>query len=493
MRTKFLLLASTIILLVSIAIAAHTITPTSYSTNETIQTTFNISINNTNAEQTANITSVNITLPSTFTFTAGTNGSNATASLFTNASNTLSWTNTTGYIINGSETMLFWFNATASTPGSYNISVSTTNITGSYASNITVEINDTTATTATFGTIPINAYNSSSPNVTFGLKCTDADSSPDTIQLWGNWSGTWTANNTNSSPVNNTFSNISITGLSDGTYKWAIYCNDSASNSDWTNTNRTLIIDTTNPTASASCIPRDLRNGEPTTCTCSGTDATSGVSTRTATSTPNTASLSGTQTYTCIVTDYAGNSASATATYVVTDGGGSSSSSSGDSTTFWTAGTHAVTNEQFQNSFTREISVKQRFKIQINSQDHHVGVTGITATTATIEIASDPQTATLSIGDERKFEVTDDNYYDIFVKLNSITNNKANITIKSINELITEQSIIEEKTKENTAIEYNNTATTPSSKTYLWTTGIIVAIVIVVILIIYPKKKKSKK
>jgi len=694
MKIKFSLFILIVVFLTSITFAAHIITTstgtTSYSINETIMTTFNISVNNTDAGEASNITFVNITLPSQFTFNATTNGTSATKSVFTNISNILSWTNTTGYIVNGSETIYFWFNAIVSTPGTYNITVETVNITGTYPTNISVEVNDTTnptafigtkpinaynsssanvtfdikcndtyATnnlvlygnwsgsgwhtnqtnasannnsywnitvtgiadgtykwtaycndsagnsdwdaanrtltvdttpptasfgtntinasvlinrtttfdikcndtlslpntiqlwgnwngtwaanntnnsainnifsnitvnfstdgtftwavwcndsagngawtttnktftiganpTATFGTVPINAYNSSSANVVFGLKCSDAHN-VDTMQLWGNWSGSWAANNTNSSGlVNNTFSNISITNLADGTYKWAVYCNDSDSNFDWTDTNRTLIIDTTNPTASASCTPRDLRNGEPTTCTCSGADTTSGIYTKTANSVVDTSSLSGTQTYTCTVTDYAGNSASATATYVVTDGGGSSLPSGGTSTTFWTAGTHTVTNEQFAESFTKEVSVKQRLKINIGTQEHHVGLTGITATTATIEIASDPQTATLSIGDERKFEVTDDDYYDIFVKLNSITNSKANITIKSINELITEQSITKEDTKEqeSTAIKTKET-TTP--KVYLWTTGIIAAIVIIVLIILYPKKKK---
>jgi len=260
MKTKFLLLISTIILLTSVVLAAHIITTStgtsSFSTNETIQTIFNISVNNTNAGPLSNITSVNITLPAQFTFTATTNGTNATASVFANTSNVISWSNKTagGYIVNGSETIFFWFNATVSYPGTYNITINTTNITGSYITNISVEVNDTTNPTATIGTDPIDNYNSSNTNVTFDLKCADAYSANDLV-LYGNWSAGWHANQTNASTNNDSYWNITVPNIADGTYKWTAYCNDSAGNADWDAANRTLTVDTTNPTASFGTNP----------------------------------------------------------------------------------------------------------------------------------------------------------------------------------------------------------------------------------------------
>ena len=701
MKTKILIFTSAAILLMSLAIAAIVVTTStgtsSFSVNESVDTAFfNITVNNTNAGQTSNITFVNITLPTEFTYVLDTNGTNQTLSNFTNVSNVLSWSNDTGYIINGSEKSFFWFNATVSTPGTYNITVNVTNITGSYPYNISVTVNDTTSPTAFIGTNPVNNYNSSSADVTFDIKCNDTysvndlvlygnwsgsgwhanqtnasanndsywnvtvtgiadgvyewaaycnDSAgnnnltanrtltvdttapnasfgtnttntailtnrtatfdikcadtltlPSTIQLWGNWSnGTsrvWHANNTNSSPVNNTFSNItvnftadgtftwavwcndsagngawtstnqtftvgadptasfgtlpinaynssspnitidykcadphdvdtmklwgnwsngtsqvwhanatngtglvnnifsntSLTNLADGSYKWAVWCNDSDNNTDWTDTNRTFTIDTTNPTASASCTATDITSGAAITCTCTATDVTSGIRTSTAISTPDTSQLSGTQTYTCSVTDWAGNTASSSTSYTISGGGGGGGG--GGTTPVWT-NTHMVTEEQFKNSFTKELSKKHRLRIQVNSENHHVGITGITATTATMEIASTPQTATLSIGDERKFEVTDDSYYDIYVKLNSITNNKANITVQSINELITVKSITEEEEREDAA-EEKKKAEIRASKIYTWAIGIIVVIAIIIILNSIKKKKEKK-
>ena len=130
-------------------IAAQTITTssggTSYSINEDVGFIYNISVNNTDAGQTANITQVNITfLSNTFSFIASSNGTDA-ASTFTNTSSVLSWTNTSTYLINGSQWKYFWFNATASTPGNYNITITTVNGTQAYYYNISVRVNDTTA------------------------------------------------------------------------------------------------------------------------------------------------------------------------------------------------------------------------------------------------------------------------------------------------------------------------------------------------------------
>ena len=58
-----------------------------------------------------------------------------------------------------------------------------------------------------------------------------------------------------------------------------------------------------------------------------------------------------------------------------------------------------------------------------------------TSTKAVINISSIEQ-VTLNIGDLKKFDITDDGFYDLSVKLNSITTPKINLTIQSIKEQI---------------------------------------------------------
>ena len=216
---------------------------------------------------------------------------------------------------------------------------------------------------------------------------------------------------------------------------WIVYMNDSAGNEN--SSSVTFVYDTTDPVASASCSPSSVTSGTSVTCTCSGTDSGSGInSSLTTAGSTVTTSATGTFSYTCSVTDNVGNTDTDSASYVVS----SSTSSSGSTTAnFWTKGTHIVSDEQFKEGFTRQLLAKQRFQIQVDSEEHHVGVIEMTATTATVNISSDPQQVVLSVGDEEKFEVSGDNYYDILVKLNSIEDDEANVTIQLINEEISEE------------------------------------------------------
>ena len=155
--------------------------------------------------------------------------------------------------------------------------------------------------------------------------------------------------------------------------------------------------------------------------------------------------------------------------------------------------TYTATDEEFVEGYTKELAVKNRVRIKVGGTNHYLGIKELTSTTATIEVSSTPQQANLAIGDERKFDVTADGYYDIYVKLNSISSNKANVTIKSIHEEITEETISVEEKKEAAVAGggEGGEVETEGSKVWIW------IVVIVVLLIIigggYGLKKKSRK
>jgi len=77
-----------------------------------------------------------------------------------------------------------------------------------------------------------------------------------------------------------------------------------------------------------------------------------------------------------------------------------------------------------------------RVRINVSGETHHIGVVSLTNTTATINVSSRPQQATLAVGESKKFEIYGDNYYDLNVKLNGITNKIANLTISYLHEEI---------------------------------------------------------
>jgi len=302
-------------------IASHISLPSSFSVNQTTSNLFNISINNTDSGVLANVTQLNITLPSSGVFVDLTNGTDSLVT-FSNNSNVLSWSNSSGYVVNGSAINYFWFNLSNLIPGNYNLTITTVNSTDSYLSNISLSVNDTVDTIASLGLNPVANYNSSSTNVTFNISCSD-NYNVSSISLYGNWSGSWESNFTNYSYTNNTWTEVNVTGISEGIYLWGVYCNDSFSNFDFS-LNRTIVIDTTNPTISYSCSPSSAYTGGSIACSCSGSDTGSGFnsSSLSYTSSPSTSST-GTYSLSCSGSDYAGNLGTDTTSYSITSSGNS--------------------------------------------------------------------------------------------------------------------------------------------------------------------------
>ena len=164
-------------------------------------------------------------------------------------------------------------------------------------------------------------------------------------------------------------------------------------------------------------------------------------------------------------------------------GGGSSVASIG----FW-SNTIVISLDEFNNGYTKELSRKHRLRIKIGDDYHYIGVISLTNSSATINVSSDPEQATLTIGDLRKFDVTSDGYYDLSVKLEGITNSKAELTVKSINEKITEETKAEEQVKEEKAEEtkQQEEIIEEEKKSLVWIWWIIVSIIIIVIgIVIY--------
>lgn len=162
----------------------------------------------------------------------------------------------------------------------------------------------------------------------------------------------------------------------------------------------TTIGDNIDPEATASCSPTTLYSGSSFPCTCSGTDSSfgSGVDTSVGSSTSSdgtsTPISTGTFTYTCTVTDNAGNSASATATYTV----GRAASSSGTTTPSlpkkihsWTLITPGVA--AIMKDFDSEIGVKQiRVRVRNEVQNVEITVTKYSAKPAEVSVAKTGET-----------------------------------------------------------------------------------------------------
>lgn len=467
-----------IILVASFVFAAHLITPSSFSVDEDTSSLYNISVQNTDTVTTANITQVNITFPFSFSFSADSNETDAGTHTFTNTTTVLSWDND-GLVMNGT-TQYFWFNATASTPGSYNLTVATTNSTGTETTNISITINDTTAPEVQEANISSPLSNSNnSGSIILNASVIDNVGVQAVIFNVTNSSGVQNATYTATNPSGNLWNaTLNTSNFPDGTYNITVYANDSTGNLNNSAIVYNIIFDNTNPTISFSCSLSSVTIGSTVTCSCSGTDATSGVATTSYTANPSTSST-GTFSTSCTVTDYTGNSISSSVSYTVT-----SSRGGGGYTTY------RPNEKELSEGYQKVVRKNQKISFKIGEDSHIFKVEDITETTIKISIFSETQEAILSIGEEKKFDISGNDYYDISIKLNSINfinkyYPKADLTIKTINEKITKEEIIKKTPTE----EREEKEKGRKDLTWLW---IVIAIVIVFILSGASYKKLKK-
>ncbi|MFH1801715.1 MAG: hypothetical protein ABH804_02710 [archaeon] len=247
---------------------------------------------------------------------------------------------------------------------------------------------------------------------------------------------------------------INWTSLNDGLYYYNVTINDSAGNTNSTAT-RLIYLDHVSPLPTLTSLDASQTTLAITIDADGGISDTNstcwveGISTGgTITGTTSSQTLYVTSGISCGITysfqvscsDAAGNSGTSALTSFSTSDCSVGGSLSGDSstTTTWT-NTYSVTNEQFENGYSKLISAKERIRVNIGTKTHYVGVKSVSATGAVVEIASDPIEVKLDIGEDAKVDIDDDNYYDIYVNLIGIENNKANLLVQKIYEEYSEE------------------------------------------------------
>jgi parallel beta-helix repeat protein len=75
-------------------------------------------------------------------------------------------------------------------------------------------------------------------------------------------------------------------------------------------------------------------------------------------------------------------------------------------------------------------------KFSLRGNEHILNVKSVQKENALFELNSASFNFTLAIGESRKFNLTDEKFYDLYIKLNTITNSKANLSIIAILEEI---------------------------------------------------------
>ena len=120
------------------------------------------------------------------------------------------------------------------------------------------------------------------------------------------------------------------------------------------------------------------------------------------------------------------------------DGTGDTGSSGGGGVGSLENNTIIINETELSLGLGKDLGVGDVAVFDIDSSDstnqHSLSVTSIDDYSVGIVVQSNPQVARLGIGDSNKFELDNDGYYDVRIKLNSIFNSKANIGVRRIAE-----------------------------------------------------------
>ena len=119
------------------------------------------------------------------------------------------------------------------------------------------------------------------------------------------------------------------------------------------------------------------------------------------------------------------------------DSSTTSTSSAGDSNSssdsYWKQ-SYSISDKQFTEGYTRDLFKSQRIMFNINQTSHFIGVLNLTNTTVKLRLQSTPIEATLTLGEDKKFDIDKDDFFDIEVIVNDLSVAKVNLTIKKTHE-----------------------------------------------------------
>jgi hypothetical protein len=316
------------------------------------------------------------------------------------------------------------------------------------------------------------------------------------------------SNATNSVEVWN--ATLNTTKFTEGIYNITLFVNDTLGNLN-NSAYRTIYIDRTAPTvalakANSTKTSVDVKitltdsiSGMNSKCTVDRNGATVSGAGLAQSFHEENLGCSSSYEYKVTCTDRANNAKTTAKTSFSTDacGGGSVGGGGGGSSGTNYVSTHVVSDEQFENGYTKELAPSNRVKVKVGNNNHHVGVTAVTATTATIEVASNhPVEATLGIGEEAKFEVSGDNFYDILVKLNGIVNGKADVTVQKIEEEIpagADTAVVVDKEGEARPADTGAAGKSGGLGTGAWIAIIVVIVIIIAVVVAKGKSAGGKK
>ncbi len=101
-------------------------------------------------------------------------------------------------------------------------------------------------------------------------------------------------------------------------------------------------------------------------------------------------------------------------------------------------GSSAISDAELSAGASLTLGADKEIKFNLGEEEHTLTVNSVSANSVSITIMSTPMSATLSIGEIRKFDFEGDKVYDLAVTLNNIVDEEAEIYLKKISEVCVE-------------------------------------------------------
>ena len=161
--------------------------------------------------------------------------------------------------------------------------------------------------------------------------------------------------------------------------------------------------------------------------------------------------------------------------------------------------TYIISQTQGTEGYTQTLEKDDKIRFTFfdeKQEEHTLTIDTINQTYIKITIKSDPITLKLGVGQSTKLNLTNKDYYDLFVKLNSIKDNKAKITIQLIHEEINKAPVTGDaiETEDETTAEETETKSDLEIENLKRVVYILVIILIgVIILILFRERKYIKE
>jgi hypothetical protein len=324
------------------------------------------------------------------------------------------------------------------------------------------------------------------------------------------FSGCWYSNDSYLVNTSLTDCGTNVTDVlwAQGWHNVTIWVNDTVGNLN--KTSFTFLIDNSTPSVSLAksagsdttvtitvSIGDSTYSTIPSSCSVDKTGATVSGTGTTQTLTDSNLNCGTHYTYTVSCADSASNSASGSIT-ILTDSCGSSSSggSGGGGTSTWT-NTYNYNSQELSEQtepITKTLSSHSRVKVMVEGEEHYVGVKSVTASSASIEIASTPQTAEINVGETKKFDIDADGSYEIQVILNKIVGTSADLSISYIDEKTVAGEVTSGTESDENAGTFGEgiTETVKSNKVWFIVGGIVILLVIILVVFFVLRNNKRK-